>query len=233
MNQFPPLLPENELIWSPVVANNRMNRERQASGVNSYEKELGFRPEDWLLEVLTTEPTAHWLDICCGKANALLQTAQTLAAYQDRLRLHGLDLVNFFTSIPAQVHCVQLFTGSVVTWQPPLSAYHFISCIHGLHYVGDKLKAIAQLLQWLAPNGKLVASFDLASVQVQDDPQGNTVLAWFAQVGIIYDAQQKLISTQSSAVGLPNFSHLYLGADDQAGKNYTGQEAVVSYYGEV
>lgn len=226
------LLPENELIWSPVVANNRMNRERQANGVNSYEKEVGFRPEDWLLEVLATQPVAHWLDVCCGKANALVQTAQNLADHQDRLRLHGLDLVEFFAPIPAHLQCIQLFTGSIVQWLPPLPSYHFISCIHGLHYVGDKLKAIAQLMQWLAPEGKLVASFDLASVQVKNDPQGNQVLAWFAKVGIAYNDQQKLISAQASSPHLLHFPIAYLGADDKAGKNYTGQEAVVSYYGE-
>lgn len=166
-------------------------------------------------------------------ARHMLWQSQTLVVHQDRLRLHGLDLVDFFAPIPAQVHCVQLFTGSIVTWQPPLPVYHFISCIHGLHYVGDKLLAIAQLLQWLAPNGKLVASFDLASVQVQDDPQGKSALAWFAQAGVVYDAQRKLISAQSPAFDLPNFPHFYLGADDNAGKNYTGQEAVVSYYGAV
>ncbi len=42
------LLTESELIWSPIVANNRMNRKRRASGINSYEKELKFKPETFL-----------------------------------------------------------------------------------------------------------------------------------------------------------------------------------------
>ena len=36
------LLQEKELIWSPVVANCNMNRKRNLSGVNSYEKDIGF-----------------------------------------------------------------------------------------------------------------------------------------------------------------------------------------------
>ena len=39
------LFPENELVWSDVVANTRMNRKRSAVGVNSYEKELKLNPE--------------------------------------------------------------------------------------------------------------------------------------------------------------------------------------------
>lgn len=31
------LLSENELVWSWVVANSKMNRKRNASGVNSYD----------------------------------------------------------------------------------------------------------------------------------------------------------------------------------------------------
>jgi len=42
------LLAEKDLIWSPIVANSRMNRARKSSGVNSYEKEFKFKPENFL-----------------------------------------------------------------------------------------------------------------------------------------------------------------------------------------
>ncbi len=35
------LLPEDKLQWSPIVANSRMNRERNSSGINSYEQDSG------------------------------------------------------------------------------------------------------------------------------------------------------------------------------------------------
>ncbi|EAY30126.1 class I SAM-dependent methyltransferase [Microscilla marina] len=232
MKQLPKLLPEEELVWSPIVANNRMNRERQASGVNSYENEVGFCPKDWLRTLLAHESEACWLDVCCGKGNALLQTAQALASSQGRLHLHGVDLVDFFAPIPEQVNCIRFFIGSITHWQPPLPAYHLITCIHGLHYVGDKLGAIARLGKILAPGGKMVASFDLASVQVGNDAQGETVLEWFRQAGIEYDAQKKLIIAQAPLPHVPSFAHAYLGANDRAGKNYTGQEAVTAYYAE-
>ena len=38
------LLNEQALEWSPVVANNTMNRERKATGVNSYEKDIKLNP---------------------------------------------------------------------------------------------------------------------------------------------------------------------------------------------
>lgn len=67
------LLTENELIWSDVVANNRMNRKRSASGVNSYEKDLKFKPEKYLNDWLKQQGHVKWLDLCCGEGNALLQ----------------------------------------------------------------------------------------------------------------------------------------------------------------
>lgn len=42
------LLSEKELIWSTVVANSTMNRARNASGLNSYEKEFRSKPEQFL-----------------------------------------------------------------------------------------------------------------------------------------------------------------------------------------
>ena len=73
------LLPENELIWSWVVANSKMNRERNASGINSYEQELGFKPEIFLEKRVGETGVVKWLDLCCGEGKALIQTAAYLA----------------------------------------------------------------------------------------------------------------------------------------------------------
>ena len=223
------LLNENELIWSPVVANNRMNRERQASGINSYEQETDFRPEDWLQNRLQHQPNVRWLDICCGQGNALLQVADEMAQQQlqHRVQLVGLDLVNFFTPIPPNITCLQFVTGSIVSWVPS-QTYDLITCIHGLHYVGDKLKVIAQLINQLNPNGLFIANFDLASVIVNQQPQSPEVETWFRQNDIRYESDKKRIQAQGGQV--TPFAGSYAGASDQAGKNYTGQEAVNAYY---
>ncbi|WP_188316251.1 hypothetical protein [Chitinophaga agrisoli] len=64
------LLSESELIWSSVVANTRMNRERNASGINSYEQEFRFKPEDHLITTIHKQGYAKWLDLCCGQGKA-------------------------------------------------------------------------------------------------------------------------------------------------------------------
>jgi len=223
------LLSENELIWSPIVANTRMNRERQASGINSYEQEIGFRPEDWLLDRLQNQKKVRWLDVCCGQGNALLQVAHCFATQklQPKVELLGLDLVDFFKPIPSNITCLRFETGSIINWQPS-HTYDLVTCIHGLHYVGDKLKAISQLANSLNGNGLFIANFDLASVFVNEHSHSPEVKTWLDQQQIDYQEKQKLIRTNGHPVA--PFAGKYIGANDQAGKNYTGQEAVQAHY---
>ncbi|OJJ22372.1 hypothetical protein BKI52_06730 [marine bacterium AO1-C] len=223
------LLSENELIWSPIVANNRMNRERKASGINSYEQEIDFRPEDWLLQRLQTQENVRWLDVCCGKGNALLQVAHHFSEQnlQHKVQLTGLDLVNFYNPIPPNITCLHFETDSIIKWQSS-QAYDLITCIHGLHYVGDKLKAITQLANSLDADGLFIANFDVASVFINEHSNTDQVKAWFKQQNIQYQSNKKLMQTSNNAV--TSFAGKYVGANDQAGKNYTGQEAVNAYY---
>jgi len=44
------LLLNDRLELSPIVANNRMNRERNAVGVNSYERDIWLSPIEFLTE---------------------------------------------------------------------------------------------------------------------------------------------------------------------------------------
>jgi hypothetical protein len=69
---------DQELLWSPVVANCRMNRERVIAGANSYARELKLDIVDFLTEKARQGITVHWLDICCGSGKALLQAAMLL-----------------------------------------------------------------------------------------------------------------------------------------------------------
>lgn len=98
--------------------------------------------------------------------------------------------------------------------------------MHGLHYVGDKLTVLARAVRWLTPTGRLVADLDLDSVRLGDGrPAG------LRAAGLSYDAPRRRIScTGPRLLRLP---YAYLGADDHAGPNYTGQPAVRSHYREV
>ncbi len=101
--------------------------------------------------------------------------------------------------------------------------------MHGLHYVGDKLAVLARVVRWLTPTGRFVADLDLSSVRLADGkPAGRRLTAELRTAGIDYDARRRRIScTGPRDLSLP---YTYLGADDRAGANYTGQPAVHSYY---
>lgn len=220
------LLDDAALERSSVVANCAMNRERQLAGVNSYAKELGFDP---LAEVAARHagagtPPPGWLDLCCGSGRALIQAA----ARAPGVALVGVDLVEAFDPVPAPPSGPELVPASVVTWSPARS-FDLITCLHGLHYVGDKLAVLTRAAGWLTPAGRLVADLDLADVRLADGaPAGRRLVERLRAAGFRYDARRRRIGCEGHRdVHLP---YRYLGADDRAGPNYTGQPAVRSYY---
>jgi hypothetical protein len=70
------LLDAVALEKSEVVANACMNRQRNLAGPNSYEKDLGFAPLDFLKKSLEKQREAAWLDLCCGAGRALIEAAE-------------------------------------------------------------------------------------------------------------------------------------------------------------
>jgi SAM-dependent methyltransferase len=234
------LLADDALEQSAVVANCTMNRERQLVGVNSYTRELGFNPVDVLTAGLagtcqadTSAPTtANWLDLCCGTGRALIQAAGELrrAGLADRTTVVGVDLVDAFDPSPPPPPGLELICASVATWTPTRT-YELITCLHGLHYVGDKLGVLTRMVGWLTSTGRLVADLDLSSIRLPDGrPAGQRLTARLRAAGFTYDPRRRRISrTGFSEIRLP---YRYLGADDRAGANYTGQPAVHSYYTE-
>jgi len=205
------LLNDGALHSSSVVANNAMNRERQLSGVNSYARELGFDP----VALLSTAGDAAWLDLCCGSGRALIQAAGLLP----RATVVGVDLVDAFAPGAGPT----LIAAPIESWAPP-RAFDLITCVHGLHYVGDKLGVLAQVVRWLTPRGRFVADLDLASIR----PFGRGLATKQRAARLEYDSRRKRIGCVGpKELDLP---FVYLGADDRAGPNYTGQPAVHSYY---
>jgi SAM-dependent methyltransferase len=205
------LLDDRALLASAVVANNAMNRERQLAGVNSYARELGFNPADGL-------GPGGWLDLCCGRGRALIQAAAQVSA-----PLVGVDLVDAFDPAPPTV---TLICASVTTWATE-QRFDLITCLHGLHYVGDKLGVLVKAASWLTPTGRLLVDVDLAAVKV---PSRRRLPAQLRAAGFTVDARRHRIGcTGPRIVTLP---YAYLGADDRAGPNYTGQPAVDAYYAD-
>jgi SAM-dependent methyltransferase len=230
------LLDDDGLTASAVVANCAMNRERQLAGVNSYTRELGFNPVDVLMTVVPSNPQhggtpVGWLDLCCGTGRALIQAADQLArdGLADRADLVGVDLVDAFDPAAA-LPGLNLICASVLTWTP-VRSFDLITCVHGLHYLGDKLAVLIRTASWLTPTGRLVADMDLSSIRLPDGrPAGRRLLTPLRAAGFSYDSRRHRIGcTGRREVRLP---YTYLGADDRAGANYTGQPAVNSYYQE-
>ncbi|GAA2534743.1 class I SAM-dependent methyltransferase [Winogradskya humida] len=212
------LLPDQALHASSVVANNAMNRDRNLTGVNSYERVLGFDPLAWIREHESADP--GWLDLCCGSGRALLQAA----TLQVRAELIGVDLVDAFAAGSGPT----LIAAPLETWTPH-RAFDLITCVHGLHYIGDKLALLGRAVRWLTPGGRFVADLDLTSIRLPDgSPAGRRLTTQLRAAGLVYDTRHRRIScTGPRDLDLP---YVYLGADDRAGPNYTGQPAVHSYY---
>ena len=204
------LLDDARLEASSVVANNAMNQTRQLAGVNSYAKELGFNPVDRL------PPGGAWLDLCCGSGRALLDARSVLPP---SVTLVGVDLVDYFD--PPRPG-VDLVCASVATWTPDRS-FDLVTCVHGLHYVGDKLGLLARAASWLTADGLLVADLDLANV-VAPRPAAPVL----RRASFRYDARRRRVLCRGRREVTWPFE--YAGADDRAGPNYTGQPGVNSHY---
>ncbi|MEV3921192.1 class I SAM-dependent methyltransferase [Actinomadura coerulea] len=123
---------------------------------------------------------------------------------------------------------LRLVSGSVAEWVPD-GRFDLITCVHGLHYVGDKLGVLRRIASWLTAQGRFVANFDARSVRCEDGTSpGRRLTAQLRAQGFAYDSVRRRVSRHG--YGQVRFPYRYLGADDQAGPNYTGQAAVDSLY---
>lgn len=228
--RLPNLTDDGPLESSPVVANSTMNRERGCLGGNSYSKELSFDPLNFLRVRLRERGRAAWLDLCCGRGRALIEAACALAeeGWGGSVELIGVDLVPMFDPAPAGLSFLRLEEAAVSNWQPP-SSFDLITCVHGMHYVGDKLKLIADAVSWLEADGVFLSNLDLQSIKL---PRGEGATRGVAKAlrggGVEYDARRRLLVCRGRKT--LRLDYEYLGANDNAGPNYTGQPAVDSYY---
>src|SRR5437667_2497021 len=153
------LLSDGLLDRSPVVANSTMNRERACTGGNSYQKELSIDPISFLRSRLAGQGAVSWLDLCCGTGRALIEAADVFAWADSKLTITGLDLVGCFHEAPAGLRHLRLVETSLSEWNA-MTPIDLITCVHGLHYIGDKLAIVKRALGWLKPDGVFAANLD-------------------------------------------------------------------------
>ena len=208
-----------------------MNRERNLVGPNSYEKDLGLSPLDLLKSRLQTRGEVSWLDLCCGSGRALKQAAQSAhaAGLHQAIHLIGIDLVPMFEAIPSNLSSIQLITASVETWETE-HRFDLITCVHGLHYIGDKLGLLRRASSWMKQDGLLLIHVDYRNLKLAAQPNSSAMIGRdLRRAGFQYSAGRHLL-TRCGIQGDVQLPYRYIGADDNAGPNYTGQEAVDSYY---
>jgi SAM-dependent methyltransferase len=224
------LLSDDILEHSAVVANCRMNRERVLVGSNGYDKELGLNPLDFLRGRVASGYDPAWLDLCCGTGRALIEATRIVHAegLGTRIGIVGVDLVGMFLTPEPGLDGLWLVEASLRTWRPE-GRFDLITCVHGLHYIGDKLGLIARASSWLVEDGRFVANLSLENLNIASDPNSNRkMVAGLRRAGLEFDSMRRLVTCQGRKnLGLP---YKYLGADDRAGPNYTGQAAVNSHY---
>jgi len=222
------LLTDDALERSGVVANCQMNRQRSLTGSNGYAKELRVNPVDFLLS--RSGAMVRWLDLCCGEGRALVEATQILngQGLDDRFEITGVDLVAPPTPAEPGSSCLRLFRASLSHWQPT-GQFDLITCVHGLHYIGDKLGFVMRVASWLADDGRYVANLDLHNIKFTDGRVSSRIVAKeLRRAGLAYDSRKKLVHCSRRIEARLPFR--YCGADDQAGPNYTRQPAVDSYY---
>jgi SAM-dependent methyltransferase len=187
------LLGDHELERSSIVANCRMNRERDLVGSNGYSREVGFNPLDLMRSRAAHGRETAWLDLCCGTGRALIQAAGLVRAERLGVEIVGVDLVGMFHRPAPGLTCLRPVEASLTTWLPDRH-FDLTTCVHGLHYVGDKLGLVARAASWLVGDGLFVANLDLHNLKFADGkPAGRRASLDLRRSGLEYDRRRRRI----------------------------------------
>lgn len=222
--QVPALeLNEAELEKSAVVVNGAMNRGRTLTGINSYSRELHINIMEFLLSRISNRRVVRWLDLCCGEGNALIDAAGRLDV-RNKVEIIGVDLVPLFRKQrdgDVKLYCLPIrrFVFSKL--------YDLITCVHGMHYIGDKLAVLAKAGRSVKSDGLFLANLALGNIRVIQ-PRISTLDLLTSQ-GFQYNRHARVVSRCGISTTI-SFGVRYLGADTHAGANYTRQSVVTSYY---
>ena len=149
--------------------------------------------KDHLEQKIKEFGSASWLDICCGKGNALIQTAEYLSqkGLLIKTKLQGIDLLDFFAPKHSYTNNIEFFIGSMVDWKPD-STYDLITCSHGLHYIGDKLHVIEAAIGALNTHGLFIANMDLNNINITEHNAGLYIKKLLKLYKIDYNSRTKI-----------------------------------------
>ena len=217
---------QQALEKSSIVANSLMNRERVLSGGNSYEKELSFEIRKYLEKRSKNQNFVNWLDICCGRGKALIEAARI---FRDlNITITGIDLAGMFDHFPNDTKNLNLIETPFENFKPQTD-FDLITCVHGLHYIGDKLGFIQKAVSYLKLNGIFLANLDTANFKTnKPKPLKRKITELLRENNLEFDSRKHLLTCKGKKN--PDFQLKYIGANDQAGANYTKQAVVDSYY---
>lgn len=225
---------QEKLLTTGVVANNRMNRSRGSAGSNGYQKDLSIDVIEYLQQKLVNNDSVEWLDICCGEGRALIETATFFANQAagensfNNLRITGIDLAGMFQEYPADLTRLQFLEMPIEEFKPS-QEFDLITCVHGLHYLGDKLSVIQNAASWLKKDGIFLANLELKNLRLFENKNSQRIFSTLLRKqGFEFNSKKHLLTSKGKRVFDLPFE--YLGADEQAGPNYTGQPAVDSHY---
>lgn len=220
---------KKDLEWSSIVANNSMNREHKAFGINSYEKDVYLNPVEFLRSRII-RGKADWIDLCCGRGNALIESAEIFLKLnlENNIKLEGIDLVDFFSDYEIYQDFLDLKQMNLEYWIVEKD-YDLITIVHGLHYVGDKLGLLEKCMNSLKTDGVLIANLDLNNIKISDkEDSGEIIKNYFKEESLNYNLRRKILKIDGKRS--LNNPFKYLGANDEAGPNYSGQNSVDSIY---
>jgi SAM-dependent methyltransferase len=179
-----------------------------------------------MLEAFKELPWAYKCYVLCY-STASLSAFLLIAAKRRELRILTRDCFAFILT-PPKVGIYVLGTLALEEWEPELR-FDLITCVHGLHYVGDKLGLIARACRWLTPDGQFIAHLDPHNLRHADGRDAaRRGLQLLREHGLDFSPRRGVLR----AKGCRDFtlSCHYLGADANAGPNRTGQDAVNSHY---
>ena len=219
------MLSAEELQTSEIVANATMNRGRGLTGVNSYGKELGFDIAAFLQARVEERGAAVWYDACCGEGRALGEAARQFEAtlWGKSVRIVGVDLGGMFADAGPNVEFVAADVGAFRLDE----AADLITCVHGLHYLGDKLGFLENAYARLRPGGLFLGHLDAQNLQLPV-PWPQMVRRVRAQ-GIALDFRRHVLRLERTGAAL-HFGAAYQGATVSETPNYTGITVINSWY---
>lgn len=222
------LLSDAALAASDVAVNSAMNRGRGLSGTNSYARELRFEPLSFLAERAAKWGVARWLDLACGEGRALREAADIARKSFPGLHFEflGVDLLPP-RRLPEDAASLKLVAASALDWTPE-GRFDLVTCVHGLHYVGDKLQLLARIAFWLLPDGLFLGHLDPKNLRLEGAADGRRIVRALSAAGFELNRGKRLLTRRGhAAVTLP---FRFLGGDPHAGPNFTLQPAVDSIY---